>query len=44
MKPENLLLSKQSEIKIGDFGWATEMPNYYKAFCGTPEYMSPEMI
>ncbi|CAD8182840.1 unnamed protein product [Paramecium pentaurelia] len=44
LKPENLLITKSGDLKIGDFGWATQMPNYHKAFCGTTEYMSPEMI
>ncbi|CAD8120487.1 unnamed protein product [Paramecium sonneborni] len=44
LKPENILITKSGDLKIGDFGWATQMPNYHKAFCGTTEYMSPEMI
>ncbi|CAD8101088.1 unnamed protein product [Paramecium primaurelia] len=44
IKPENLLLDTKGNIKICDFGWSTEMDNLKKAFCGTIEYMAPEMI
>ncbi|CAK57339.1 unnamed protein product (macronuclear) [Paramecium tetraurelia] len=44
IKPENLLLDAKGNIKICDFGWSTEMDNLKKAFCGTIEYMAPEMI
>ncbi|CAD8111931.1 unnamed protein product [Paramecium sonneborni] len=44
IKPENLLLDTKGNIKICDFGWSTEMENLKKAFCGTVEYMAPEMI
>lgn len=45
MKPENLLIDKAGNIKICDFGWSTEYsPTSRTTFCGTIEYMPPEMI
>lgn len=45
MKPENLLLDKEFNIKICDFGWVSENIQEKKnIFCGTYEYMAPEMI
>ena len=47
LKPENILLNKVGYIMLADFGLAKiieqngEEPN---SFCGTPEYLSPEMI
>lgn len=47
LKPENILLNKDGYIMLADFGLAkimdtnSEDPN---SFCGTPEYLSPEMI
>ena len=47
LKPENILLNKDGYIMLADFGLAKikdesgEEPN---SFCGTPEYLSPEMI
>jgi serum/glucocorticoid-regulated kinase 2 len=47
LKPENILLNKDGYIMLADFGLAKiieqngENPN---SFCGTPEYLSPEMI
>lgn len=48
LKPENILLGTDGYILLADFGLAKinplvdgEEPN---SFCGTPEYLSPEMI
>ena len=34
----------QNNIKICDFGWSTVMNKKTKSFCGTLDYVSPEMI
>ncbi|CAB4426060.1 unnamed protein product [Rhizophagus irregularis] len=47
MKPENILLSSDDKIKISDFGWAIHTPDASHrrmTFCGTPDYLAPEMI
>lgn len=45
LKPENILL-KGNEVKLCDFGWSNldDKQNIRNTFCGTPEYLSPEMI
>lgn len=44
LKLENQLVDKKGKIKLCDFGWCTDRPNLRKTFCGTFEYMAPEMI
>ena len=44
IKPENLLISRHDMIKICDFGWSATGPEKKLTFCGTLDYMSPEML
>ncbi|EGR30790.1 protein kinase domain protein, partial [Ichthyophthirius multifiliis] len=46
MKLENILLDKNQNIKIIDFGFSICAPesSKLKIFCGTPSYMSPEIV
>lgn len=56
LKPENILLSRKGHVTLTDFGLARRLsvtPSTQSAgsrarqeltFCGTPEYLSPEMI
>ena len=45
IKPENLLLDDNYRVLLSDFGWSNflEEGGQRKTFCGTPEYLSPEM-
>ena len=46
LKPENILVSLDGKLKIADFGLSKycskNQRNY--SYCGSPEYMAPEMI
>jgi serine/threonine protein kinase len=45
IKPENILLDESGRIKLADFGWSNyEDYNKRTTYCGTPEYLAPEMI
>ena len=46
IKPENILLDKDNNIKLCDYGWASYLTKdqFCKVYCGTPEYVSPEMV
>ncbi len=43
LKPENILIS-QGKCKIADFGWSNVADDFRNTFCGTVEYLAPEMI
>jgi serine/threonine protein kinase len=47
IKPENIILDNKGYIKLTDFGLAKENVNEEigtQTFCGTPEYLAPEII
>ena len=46
IKPENILIGEDGYLKLIDFGMAKIVKNGEKAtsFCGTPEYLAPEII
>ena len=46
LKPENILMDENGYLRLADFGMAKQLENNEKAmsFCGTPEYLAPEII
>ena len=46
IKPENILMEADGYLCLADFGLAKDLSNNQVAmsFCGTPEYLAPEII
>ncbi len=43
LKPENILIGKDGYIRLADFGLSREKL-FSGSFCGSPAYLSPEML
>lgn len=47
LKPENILMCEGDVAKLADFGWCAELEKGgapRRTFCGTWDYLSPEMV
>jgi serum/glucocorticoid-regulated kinase 2 len=47
LKPENILMDDEGYLKLADFGMAKQLKEKDEkamSFCGTPEYLAPEVV
>ncbi len=44
LKPENIMVLENQNVKLVDFGFTKVIQSRTFTVCGTPEYMSPEII
>ncbi|OMJ68147.1 hypothetical protein SteCoe_34485 [Stentor coeruleus] len=44
VKPENILITSKNIVKICDFGWCAEGIEERTTYCGTLDYMAPEIV
>ncbi|RMZ95264.1 cAMP-dependent kinase catalytic subunit alpha [Brachionus plicatilis] len=44
LKPENILIANNGYLKLTDFGFAKKISTYAETMCGTPDYISPEVL
>ena len=44
IKPENILIDKHDQVFLSDFGIATYVNDNRRTFCGSNDYMAPEII
>ena len=44
VKLENILLDRNFNVKLSDFGWCAHTTEERMTFCGTKEYITPEMV
>lgn len=44
LKPSNILITKEGDIKVIDFGLSSTDPKEVFFFCGTPEFIAPELF